>query len=64
MNGKIGKQVKIQKKLDYKEALKRIRILTNTTMLDVKKIGKDFINYAKFGKDRRCGNLVENFKGR
>lgn len=43
MNGKIGKQVKIQKKLDYKEALKRIRILTNTTMLDVKKIRKDLL---------------------
>ncbi len=42
-NGKIGKQVKVQEKLDYKEALKRIRILTNTTMFDVEKIGKELL---------------------
>lgn len=42
-NGKISKSVSVQEKLDYKEALKRIRILTTTSMIDVKKIEKKLL---------------------
>lgn len=40
-NGEIGKKVKVQKKIDYKKALKSIRILTTTSMLRVDTIGKE-----------------------
>lgn len=42
-NGKLSKSVQVQKQLDYKEALKRIRVLTITSMFDVEKIDKELL---------------------
>ena len=42
-NGQIGKKVKVKKVMDYKNALKSIRILTTTSMLRVDTIGKQTI---------------------
>lgn len=38
-----NKKTKIQKVVDYKRALKNLRILTSTVMIDLKKIEKDLI---------------------
>lgn len=43
VNGKISKSIPVQEKLDYIEALKRIRILTITSMLDLSKIDKKLL---------------------
>lgn len=42
-NGKVSKSIKVQEKLDYKEALKRIRVLTITSMFDLEKVDKKLL---------------------
>lgn len=39
----MSKSIKVQEKLDYKEALKRIRVLTITSMFDLEKVDKKLL---------------------